>query len=39
MHLNRLLRTNHRENEWVLMEFLTRLYDSHLARVSGQPTT
>lgn len=32
MHLNRLLRTNPREHEWVLMEFLTRLYDSHLAR-------
>ncbi|WP_257310418.1 lantibiotic dehydratase [Geothrix fuzhouensis] len=34
MHLNRLLRANPRENEWVLMEFLTRLYDSHLARLS-----
>ena len=32
MHLNRLLRTNHRENEWVIMEFLTRLYESCLAR-------
>ncbi|MFA6319264.1 MAG: thiopeptide-type bacteriocin biosynthesis protein, partial [Elusimicrobiota bacterium] len=32
MHLNRLLRTNHRENEWVLMEFLVRLYESRLAR-------
>ncbi|MDP1832071.1 MAG: lantibiotic dehydratase [Geothrix sp.] len=32
MHLNRLLRTDHRESEWVLMEFLTRLYESHLAR-------
>ena len=32
MHLNRLLRSNHRENEWVLMEFLSRLYESHLAR-------
>ncbi len=32
MHLNRLLRTNHRENEWVLMEFLVRLYESCLAR-------
>jgi thiopeptide-type bacteriocin biosynthesis protein len=39
MHLNRLLRTNPRENEWVLMEFLTRLYDSHLARLSGHPAT
>ncbi len=39
MHLNRLLRANPRENEWVLMEFLTRLYDSHLARLSGHPTT
>ncbi|HEY3399003.1 MAG TPA: lantibiotic dehydratase [Geothrix sp.] len=38
MHLNRLLRTSHRENEWVLMEFLTRLYDSHLARGSGHPS-
>ena len=37
MHLNRLLRANPRENEWVLMEFLTRLYDSHLARLSGHP--
>lgn len=33
MHLNRLLRASQRENEWVLMEFLTRLYDSHLARL------
>lgn len=32
MHLNRMLRTNHRENEWVIMEFLTRLYESCLAR-------
>ncbi len=32
MHLNRLLRTNHRENEWVIMEFLARLYESCLAR-------
>ena len=32
MHLNRLLRANHRENEWVLMEFLVRLYESWLAR-------
>jgi lantibiotic biosynthesis protein len=32
MHLNRLLRTDHRENEWVLMEFLVRLYESWLAR-------
>ncbi len=32
MHLNRLLRINHRENEWVIMEFLSRLYASHLAR-------
>lgn len=39
MHLNRLLRTNHRENEWVLMEFLTRLYDAHLARVSKHPSS
>lgn len=33
MHLNRLLRTNHRANEWVIMEFLTRLYESHLAKI------
>jgi thiopeptide-type bacteriocin biosynthesis protein len=32
MHLNRLLRKDHRETEWVLMEFLTRLYESCLAR-------
>ena len=32
MHLNRLLRTHHRETEWVLMDFLTRLYESRLAR-------
>ncbi len=32
MHLNRILRTNHRENEWVIMEFLTRLYESCLVR-------
>lgn len=32
MHLNRLLRANPREHEWVLMEFLTRLYGSRLAR-------
>ena len=37
MHLNRLLRTNHRENEWVLMEFLTRLYESCLARSPAHP--
>lgn len=37
MHLNRLLRASHREYEWVLMEFLARLYDSHLARPSGSP--
>ncbi|MDE3245765.1 MAG: lantibiotic dehydratase [Acidobacteriota bacterium] len=35
MHLNRLLRTNHRENEWVIMEFLARLYESCLARFPG----
>jgi thiopeptide-type bacteriocin biosynthesis protein len=33
MHLNRLLRSSHREHEWVLMEFLTRLYESRLARL------
>jgi len=32
MHLNRLLRANPREHEWVLMEFLARLYESCLAR-------
>jgi len=32
MHLNRLLRSHPREHEWVLMEFLVRLYESHLAR-------
>ncbi len=32
MRLNRLLRTDHRETEWVIMEFLTRLYESCLAR-------
>jgi thiopeptide-type bacteriocin biosynthesis protein len=32
MHLNRLLRSDHRENEWVLMEFLVRLYESCLKR-------
>ncbi|MFN7957880.1 MAG: lantibiotic dehydratase [Holophagaceae bacterium] len=32
MHLNRLLRRDQRETEWVLMEFLVRLYESHLAR-------
>jgi hypothetical protein len=32
MHLNRLLRSNPREHEWVLMEFLVRLYESCLAR-------
>ena len=32
MHLNRLLQTDQREQEWVLMEFLHRLYDSKLAR-------
>ncbi len=32
MHLNRLLRSDPREHEWVLMEFLTRLYESRLAR-------
>jgi len=32
MHLNRLLRSHQREHEWVLMEFLVRLYDSWLAR-------
>lgn len=37
MHLNRLLRSDHREYEWVLMEFLTRLYDSSLARCPGSP--
>ena len=31
MHLNRLLRSDHRASEWVLMAFLARLYDAHLA--------
>lgn len=35
MHLNRLLRAHAREQEWVLMEFLTRLYESCLARAPG----
>lgn len=34
MHLNRLLRTRPREQEWVLMEFLVRLYESALARTA-----
>jgi len=37
MHLNRLFRNHPREQEWVLMEFLTRLYDSHLARFPERP--
>jgi thiopeptide-type bacteriocin biosynthesis protein len=37
MHLNRLLRGNPREHEWVLMEFLVRLYESHLARFPDHP--
>jgi thiopeptide-type bacteriocin biosynthesis protein len=37
MHLNRLLRSHPREHEWVLMEFLVRLYDSCLARHSTDP--
>lgn len=32
MHLNRMLRKDQRETEWVLMEFLARLYESRLAR-------
>jgi hypothetical protein len=36
MHLNRLLRADHRAIEWVLMEFLTRLYESALARVPDE---
>jgi thiopeptide-type bacteriocin biosynthesis protein len=36
MHLNRLLRSSHREHEWVIMEFLTRLYESRLARFPEQ---
>jgi thiopeptide-type bacteriocin biosynthesis protein len=39
MHLNRLFRNHPREHEWVLMEFLTRLYDSHLARFPESPAT
>ncbi|WP_306601544.1 lantibiotic dehydratase [Geothrix sp. 21YS21S-2] len=32
MHLNRLLRSHQRAQEWVLMEFLARLYDSAQAK-------
>ncbi|WP_285569656.1 lantibiotic dehydratase [Geothrix limicola] len=32
MHLNRLFRDNPREQEWVLMEFLARMYESRMAR-------
>ena len=32
MHLNRLLQANQRENEWVLMEFMVRIYESWVAR-------
>lgn len=32
MHLNRLFRAHPREQEWILMEFLARLYESRLAR-------
>ena len=32
MHLNRLLRAEHRASEWALMEFLVRLYEAHLKR-------
>jgi thiopeptide-type bacteriocin biosynthesis protein len=37
MHLNRLLRSHPREHEWVLLEFLVRLYDSRLARDATDP--
>jgi len=32
MHLNRLLRSHQRAQEWVLMEFLVRLYDTAQAK-------
>jgi thiopeptide-type bacteriocin biosynthesis protein len=32
MHLNRILTTEHRAHEWTIMEFMTRLYASSLAR-------
>ncbi len=35
MHVNRLLRSEHRAHEVVLYEFLVRLYDSRLARLYG----
>lgn len=37
MHLNRLLHSNQREQEWILMEFLVRFYDSALSRKSASP--
>ena len=37
MHLNRMMRTNPREIEWVIMESLTRLYDACLARFPHLP--
>lgn len=39
MHLNRMLRGNHREHEWIIMEFLTRLYESRLARFPENAAT
>jgi hypothetical protein len=32
MHLNPLLTAEHRAHEWAIMEFLTRLFASNLAR-------
>ena len=38
MHLNRLFRSDPREQEWLLMEFLGRWYESQLSRPScGSP--
>lgn len=37
MHLNRVFHINQRENEWILTEFLTRLYESALARAPTTP--
>ena len=36
MHVNRLLRSAQRAHEMVLYDFLTRLYESKLARSKAQ---
>jgi len=36
MHINRLLRSAHNAQEWVLYEFLVRLYASQAARLSSR---